>query len=270
MAPGPHRGPDAGVRLKRDRRPPKASVMLAADIRAHILGHALPAGSVLPSEAQLVSDSGLGRATVREALRLLEAEGLIAIKRGPQGGVTVQRPDLSRLSRSLAPFLTLSEAPLRDLFVFRKAVEPTAASLAAVHATDEQRDRLLRLADHDPHSGYSNEIAFHELVAESAGNELMRVLLLVPYDLLRLHLDVEDITADDVGEANAAHKAIATFIADGDQQRAGRAMLKHVESFEEMMQRHNRLDQPIVPRERWLREWRTANGGLGDGGDLGD
>src|SRR5690606_19768366 len=116
------------VRLERDRRPPKASVMLAADIRAHILGHGLPPGSALPSEPQLVSETGLGRATIREALRLLEAEGLITIKRGPHGGVTVRRPDVSRLSRSLAPILTLSEAPLRDLFVFRKAVEPQAAA----------------------------------------------------------------------------------------------------------------------------------------------
>ncbi|WP_433046361.1 FadR/GntR family transcriptional regulator [Dactylosporangium sp. CS-033363] len=256
------------MRLDRDRRPPKASVMVAAQLRAQILGHGLTPGSPLPSEAQLINDTGLGRATIREALRLLEAEGLIAIKRGPQGGVTVRRPDLSGLSRSLAPFLTLSEAPLRDLFVFRKAVEPQAASLAAANASDAQRERLLQLAGHDPHAGYANEIAFHQLVAECAGNELMRVLLVVPYDLLRLHLDVEDISSDDVSEANGAHAAIAKFIAAGDEPRAGRAMLKHLESFEDMMQRHNRLDQPIVPRERWLRDPGTLQAAFfGDYGD---
>lgn len=238
---------------ERDRLPPKASVLLAADLRGHILGHGLAPGSALPSEAQLVSDTGLGRATIREALRLLEAEGLIAIKRGPHGGVTVRRPDVSRLSRSLAPILTLSEAPLRDLFVFRKAVEPQAASLAASHATDEQRNRLIDLAGHDPHAGYDNEIGFHVRVAECAGNELMRVLLVVPYDLLRLHLELEEISDADVQEANEAHLAIAKFIAAGDPTRAGRAMLKHLESFEQRMQRQGRLDQPIVPRERWLR-----------------
>lgn len=242
------------VRFERDRRPPKASVMLAADIRAHILGHGLAPGSALPSESQLVSETGLGRATIREALRLLEAEGLITIKRGPHGGVTVRRPDVSRLSRSLAPILTLSEAPLQDLFVFRKTVEPQAASLAATHATEEQRGELIRLADHEPRAGYQNEIAFHVLVAECAGNELMRVLLVVPHELLALHLDVEEISDSDVREANDAHMAIAKFIAAGDGVRAGRAMLKHLESFEGRMQRQGRLDQPIVPRERWLRD----------------
>ena len=52
---------------------------------------------------ELTRESGLGRATVREALRLLESEGLIAIRRGVQGGIEVTRPNLSQLSHSLAP-----------------------------------------------------------------------------------------------------------------------------------------------------------------------
>lgn len=227
--------------------------MLATDMRAHILGNGLTPGTALPSEAQLVSDTGLGRATVREALRLLEAEGLITIKRGPQGGITVRRPDLSKLSRSLAPFLTLSEAPLRDLFAFRKAVEPHAAALAAANASDIQRTKLIDLSDHDPASGYANEIAFHAFVAECGGNELMRVLLVIPYDLLRMHLDVEDISDAEVHEANEAHMAIAKVIASGDEARAARIMLKHLESFEALMKARGRLDQPIVPKDHWLR-----------------
>ena len=243
----------ASVALGRERQLPKASAMLAAELRAYILGHALAPGSTLPSEAELIASTSLGRATVREALRLLEAEGLIAIKRGPQGGVVVRRPDLSGLSRSLAPFLTLTEAPLRDLFAFRKAVEPWAASLAAEHATDAQRARLIELAGHHPGPGYRNEIAFHVLVAECAANQVLRALLVVPHDLLRLHLEVDEIPDDAVEEANNAHLAIAKHISSGDQHRAGRAMLKHLESFEEMMQRQGRLDQPIVPRTHWLR-----------------
>lgn len=243
----------AAVDIKRHRTPPKASVMLADEIRANILGHGLPAGSALPSEADLVRDSGLGRATVREALRLLEAEGLIAIRRGPQGGISVRRPDMSRLSHSIAPILTLTESPLRDLFFFRKAVEPAAAELAAQMATEDQRQRLTQLAGHREGAGYSNEVDFHILVAECAGNELVRALLAIPHDLLRMHLEGEAITDEDVREANDAHRAIARAIASGDGERARRAMQRHLESFEKRMERQGRLDQPIVPRERWLR-----------------
>jgi GntR family transcriptional regulator, transcriptional repressor for pyruvate dehydrogenase complex len=243
----------ATVEVGRDRTPPKASALLADEIRASILGHGLAAGSVLPSEAELVRDSGLGRATVREALRLLEAEGLILIKRGPQGGISVRRPDLSRLSNSIAPILTLTASPLRDLFFFRKAVEPAAAELAAKTAGDEQRQRLIELAGHREGAGYSNEVDFHVMVAECAGNELVRALLAVPHDLLRMHLEGEAITEEDVREANDAHRAIARAIAAGDGDRARRAMQRHLESFETRMERQGRLDQPIVPRERWLR-----------------
>lgn len=243
----------ATVNLNRDHTPPKASALLADEIRASILGRGLPAGSFLPSEADLVRDSGLGRATVREALRLLEAEGLITIKRGPQGGISVRRPDGSRLSQSIAPILTLTESPLRDLFFFRKAVEPAAAEQAAKTASDDQRERLSELAGHREGAGYSNEVDFHILVAECAGNELVRALLAVPHDLLRMHLEGEAITDEDIREANDAHRAIARAIASGNGDRARRAMLRHLESFENRMERQGRLDQPIVPRERWLR-----------------
>jgi GntR family transcriptional repressor for pyruvate dehydrogenase complex len=248
--------------LKRAAAPPKASALLADELRANILGHGLAAGSPLPSEAEIVNESGLGRATVREALRLLEAEGLIAIKRGPQGGISVRRPDGSRLSSSLAPLLTLAESPLRDLFFFRKAVEPPAAEQAAKMATEAQRQRLLGLAEHREGAGYSNEVDFHVMVAECAGNELVRALLTVPHDLLRMHLEGEAISADDVREANEAHHLIAKAIVSGDGPRASRAMLRHLESFENRMERQGRLDQPIIPRERWLR----GTAGLPDSG----
>ena len=238
----------------RGRRAPKASILLANELRARILGEGMPAGTELPSEVELTRESGLGRATVREALRLLESEGLIAIRRGVQGGIEVTRPNLSQLSHSLAPILTLSEAPLADLVAFRMIVEPAVASLAAEQASEDQRTRLVELAEHGPGDGYQNEVAFHVLLAECAGNELVRVLLMVPHDLLRLHLGGENITVEDVREANRAHHRISHAVASGDGADAARAMLRHLESFRDRMERLGRLQQPIVPRERWLKD----------------
>ena len=253
-APPAAKPPGAGWLGPRGRRAPKASILLANELRARILGEGMPAGTELPSEVELTRQSGLGRATVREALRLLESEGLIAIRRGVQGGIEVTRPNLSQLSHSLAPILTLSEAPLADLVAFRMIVEPAVASLAAEQASEDQRTKLVELAEHGPGDGYQNEVAFHVLLAECAGNELVRVLLMVPHDLLRLHLGGENITVEDVREANRAHHRISHAVASGDGADAARAMLRHLESFRDRMERLGRLRQPIVPRERWLKD----------------
>jgi GntR family transcriptional repressor for pyruvate dehydrogenase complex len=238
------------------RRLPKAAEGLAEDIKRHILGNGLEIGSPLPSEPDLISSSGLGRASVREALRLLESEGLIEIRRGSLGGIFVGHPDGSGLSRSLALVLTLSKTPLRDLCSYRKMVEPPAAILAAGSPDQSRRDELLTLAEHVPNSSYSNEVEFHVQLAELADNQFLRVLLMVPNDLLRAHLEKEVIGAQAVAEANKAHQAIARAIVNGDGPRAGRAMMRHLDSFEQHMDRTGGLDRPIVPREQWLRDER--------------
>jgi DNA-binding FadR family transcriptional regulator len=240
--------------VKTVRAIPKAAAALAEEIRAQILGLGLQPGSQLPSEPELIAQSGLGRATVREAIRLLESQGLIVIRRGSLGGIFVAQPDLSRVSHTLAPVLTLSKAPLRDLTGYRKMVEPPAAALAASLASTEEKDSLLKLAAHNPGSGYGNEVAFHERIAEMSENLLLRVLVMVPHDLLREHLKGEEIEDRDVEEANHAHVAIATAIASGDGDRAARAMTRHLEAFEQRLGRAGRLDRPIVPQEQWLRD----------------
>jgi GntR family transcriptional regulator, transcriptional repressor for pyruvate dehydrogenase complex len=248
------------VAVKKERTLPKAAAVLAEEIRSQILGLGLEPGSPLPSEPELIEQSGLGRATVREAIRILEAQGLVAIRRGSHGGIFVTQPDLSNLSHSLAPVLTLAKAPLRDLTSYRKMVEPPAAGLAATLASDEEKQALLKLAQHNPGPGYVNEVAFHERVAELSENLLLRVLVIVPHDLLREHLKSEALDDSDVHEANDAHMAIAKAIAAGDAERASRAMARHLEAFEQRMSRAGRLDQPIVPQEHWLRDVSPGRG----------
>jgi GntR family transcriptional repressor for pyruvate dehydrogenase complex len=242
-----------GLNGKVSRRLPKAAEGLAEQIKRYILGNGLDAGSALPSEPELIASSGLGRASVREALRLLEAEGLIEIRRGSHGGIFVGRPDGSALSRSLALVMTLSKTPLRDLCSYRKMVEPPAAMLAAQSADQAARNELLALAEHNPDASYTNEVEFHRRVARLADNQFLRVLLMVPNDLLRAHLEKESVDAASVAEANKAHQAIARAIATGDGAKASRAMMRHLDSFEQHMDRTGGLERPIVPREQWLR-----------------
>lgn len=227
---------------------------MADDLRRQVLGEGMPPGSVLRSETELVEMWGFSRATVREALRLLEADGLIRIKRGPGGGITVSRPSPSHVTRSMALLLSLDEAPLRDLFVFRKLVEPAAASLAAVHATPEERQALAAVADGvDAEGGgrASDRVDLHRLLSNASHNALLKVVHSALEEVVRWHADEGSLTEEDIAGVDRAHRRIARDILDGKGDAAAGAMLRHLEQFEKRMADLGRLDEPIIPRARW-------------------
>src|ERR1700716_2870485 len=79
-----------------DRRPvrvPKAAELVASTLRRQIVKGELATGEVLPSETELMEFYGISRPTLREALRVLEAERLIIVQRGSHGGARIQAPD---------------------------------------------------------------------------------------------------------------------------------------------------------------------------------
>lgn len=85
---------------------PKASDVLANHLREQILRGELSEGSALPVERELASSVGLSRGTVRDALRVLEIEGLVTTRPGRAGGSFVRRPDATTLQRSLNVLVT--------------------------------------------------------------------------------------------------------------------------------------------------------------------
>lgn len=235
-------------------RVPKASDLLADDLRRRVIGEGLEPGTPLPSETDLVAEWGFSRATVREALRLLEVDGLIRIKRGPGGGITVGRPEPSHVTRSLALLLSVDEAPLRDLFDFRKLVEPPAAAMAAASASDVQRQALAAIADGTAEVGERQDgdrVDLHLLLAEASHNALLRVVQVVVGEVVGRYTDDEPLPDPDLEVLDRAHRRIARSVADGKGEAAARAMLRHLERFEQRVGEAGRLDEPVIPRARW-------------------
>lgn len=236
-----------GVPLQWNAQPriPKASSILVDQIRERIVRGRLPQGTSLPSESELIETSGFSRATVREALRVLESQGLIAVRRGSHGGVRVDRPDIGHVTRSTAVLLALSDARLRDLFQFRRLLEPAAAQLAARNATGEQRDLLLALTAGDAKGGLVDTVGFHGAVADASGNEFHRVTLLGVLKIAEWQAPGGRHSHDDLDEARRAHRRIAECIAAGDESGAEQAMTKHLLAFEAVVGEQGILDAPI-------------------------
>jgi DNA-binding FadR family transcriptional regulator len=241
----------------RPARMPKASDVLADDLRRLILGQRMPEGTPLPSESELVEELDLSRATVREALRLLEEDGLISVKRGPRGGIRVRHPDGEHVARSLTLMLGLTDASLADLMDVRTMLEPTIAGLAAKNATAEQRAELAELATRaEP---VVEQIDFHVALGASSGNQVLASLAAALHELVRFHVAIEDLDANDVEHSVRAHVRIADAIADGDVDGATSAMQRHLDSFEARMRAQSRLDEPLVPASRWNTHRRASS-----------
>ena len=88
---------------------PKTAELVAAEIRNAILGGTLRPGDRLPPETSLMSRFGVSRPSLREALRLLEAEELLDIRRGARGGAVVRRPSARPALRAAAAWLALGD-----------------------------------------------------------------------------------------------------------------------------------------------------------------
>jgi GntR family transcriptional repressor for pyruvate dehydrogenase complex len=243
--------PTLGIAAPRSG-PPKASSYLADELRAHIIGNDLAIGDRLPSEAELIERFSLSRATVREALRLLESEGLIAIKRGPNGGITATRPNPAHISRTLATMVGFSQVPLRDLFDFRMAVEPPAAAAAAARITPEEAVLLHEAAQHHDHDT-QDRVDFHLLIGRLSHNAFFDMILSALDDVIAREVDFEPLTEEDNKATIRAHVKIAEAIASGDPRKAETSMRRHLERFAERMQEEGRLEAPIIPRAAWRR-----------------
>src|ERR1700677_2808057 len=116
---------------------PKASDVLAGELRERILTGELAEGDPLPAERELVKQAQMSRAAVREALRILEVQNLVRVKAGRAGGAFVQRPTTKSMANSVSMLIRGRDRKLADLMETREALEPFCAELAARKRTDD-------------------------------------------------------------------------------------------------------------------------------------
>lgn len=120
---------------------------LVEQIEEAILDGSLKAGDKLPPQRELVEMFQTSRASLREALRVLEQKGLIDIKLGVSGGATVKSPDTDQVGESLALLIRHRKVSLDEISEFREGVEGIVASLAAERAKKKDITRLKTLLE---------------------------------------------------------------------------------------------------------------------------
>jgi DNA-binding FadR family transcriptional regulator len=223
---------------------PKASDVLAARLRELILSSGLAEGTPLPTERELVAQSGLSRTSVREALRVLETEGLVSTRAGRNGGTQVRRPGRESVSRSLELFVRSHKVRFEALLEAREAIEPAAARLAALHRTGDDLAEMTRLHEElERVSGNIPEfvrvnLSWHRAVVRASRNELLIAFFDAIAQSVQAATESRRLNAPEVRrEVIRVHERVLAAIAAGDADAAFRRMQGHLGAYSTLAKR---------------------------------
>ena len=220
-----------------NHRSAKVSELLARDILSDIEQRGLQPGAKLLPEAAMLKRYGVGRASLREALRILEIYGMIKIKPGPGGGPVVDSIDSADFGRTSSFYLNVLGATVGDLLEARAVLEPFMARMAAERITPERSASMQevleseRQAEEDPGAGWGRASAgFHAEVAGMTGNPILdlvgRTLITMLAERTR-----PIFPPGERGPTRRIHERIAEAIMNGDADEAARLSERHVNAL---------------------------------------
>lgn len=160
-------------------RVPKTAELVAKQIRNAIIRGELVDGDTLPAESHLIAEFEVSRPTIREAVRILESEGLVTVARGARGGARVSSPNYEMIERAAGITLQSKNVTIGDLYEMRTLIEPPAARLVA-ERNSEKAVPILREMIEGELSQIRDRFAitamiaeFHRTMIDLAGNQTL-------------------------------------------------------------------------------------------------
>lgn len=210
---------------------------VADELRALILSGELSPGSRLPSEPELSARYGVGRSTVREALRVLSSESLISTSRGIAGGSFVVPPDreqvTSYLERSLNMLSVANLVTVDELLAAREMLEVPAARLAAEKRSEGQLDRMRSClpasrGERDMAHQFEGNLQFHLSILEASGNRLMEVMTRPLFTVMRTRFLRDAAPKRFWKVVESDHQKILEAIESSDPHMAAEEMRSHL------------------------------------------
>ena len=244
-------------------RPTKTAMLIARRIIGDVARKNLQPGTRLPPERIMLQTYKTGRGTLREALRLLEFEGVIMLKPGPGGGPVLLRPDATHLSDTLLLLMQLSNAPYRVIVEARYALEPTIGRLAAARigqadlAELSSTIELMRRDIDDQRSFLDANKRFHDIIAWSSGNVLFGYIVDATLDILDGTVLGIDYPRHRRVAILKAHEEIYATLLSKDADAAEDRMREHVMAYirfaesryPELLKQVVAWDRPLVSRK---------------------
>jgi GntR family transcriptional regulator, transcriptional repressor for pyruvate dehydrogenase complex len=158
----------------------KISDQIIDQIRDAVLSGKLKPGDRLASEKELADQFNVSKATLREAMRVLEVMGLIEIRKGISGGIFIAEVDMRTTIHSIINFLHFQTISVKEITMLRYLIEPSVARIAAAKITDQDIENLTGILQESPagaENEISREIGFHRYLARMTENPLLILII---------------------------------------------------------------------------------------------
>lgn len=243
-------------------RQPRLAEIVADAMRQRILSGSLNDGGKLPNQERLLEEFRVSKPSLREALRILEAEGLITVQRGNVGGALVHLPEAQHAAYTLALVLQSKKVAIGDVGQALKQLEAECAGMCAA-----REDRLttvvpeLTALNDQARSMLDDELAyvqsmaeFHEAMVKGCGNQTMQLVAGAIESLWLAHVRSWAERVSESGDfpdpkyraqGLKAHEKLTDLIARGDVNGAVRFARGHVDP-DQFYERDGDPDQPVM------------------------
>lgn len=235
---------------------------VAEAIKSWVMENGWKPGERLPSETELIERFAMAKGTIREAIRILEAQGLVKSRTGPGGGVFVHQVSEERATALLGNYFYFQHLTIDDIYQIREALEPElAASLAGrltaaqLAALEEVMTRYAEPAttDEEEREQHVASLRFHALLAEMSGNPLMRFLIRFTANMLADITVSRRLYAQPNRELWASgldyQSRLVAALREGDAEAARQILSGHMRNAHRLM----RMQETVVT-QRFLPE----------------
>lgn len=214
----------------------KLAARLAEEIKDDIAAQAADPGAFIASETELIERYGVSRAVFREAVRILEHNGVARMRRGPGGGLVAGEADPTRVLDVVTNYLRYAGLERRVIYDARCAVELPAVEAAALHIDDTGREALEAelIAEERVDSDDVARVGdLHVLLAELSGNRALAFFVHVMTRLTAALVPRDERTypPDTRAAVMRVHRRIVEAVDAGDPSLARHRMLRHLDAL---------------------------------------
>lgn len=212
---------------------PKAAEIVSNALRSQIIRREIVAGQSLPSEKVLMEQFGISRPTLREAIRILESEHLVSVRRGARGGAVVHEPSSVLAARHTALILQFRGTTLADIYEAREIFEPACVRMVAENCTPEHIAMLRAIlvgeqqADQGTHD-LGTKTEFHRALVELSGNQTLTMLSDLLRDIMLKAAAREHHTGVDKDSALGDHTRLVELLEKHDGEAAQELWSTHL------------------------------------------
>jgi len=226
----------------------KRSDAIADEIKRWIMDEEIAPGSRLPQERDLIERFRASRGTIREALKSLEVQGLVAIRTGVSGGASVTVVSYARTVELLSNYFYSSNISLADIYAVRKVIEPElVASVAGRLDPTELRalEASVEICAGEPLPGSVSrrqriaELDFHDVLADACPNPMLgfycRFINSMLKNLAVCEAIYDEPQAELTRQGHDYHTRLLQALRDGERATARRLMREHIADAEKLM-----------------------------------